>query len=113
MKASKLGIILLSTTILISCKQDSSSLKSSKDKQLTHIEVSKSQEEAIPPPPRMTPYVATDIQNDANISDVDIAELQSNKMVVCEDSEPVFCYIGPSNSEYDNSNNEGYSSPRM
>lgn len=111
MKASKLGIILLSTTILISCKQDSSSLKSSKDKQLTHIEVSKSQEEAIPPPPRMTPYVATDIQNDANISDVDIAELQSNKMVVCEDSEPVFCYIGPSNSEYDNSNNEGYSSP--
>lgn len=111
MKASKLGIILLSTTILISCKQDSSSLKSSKDKQLTHIEVSKSQEEAIPPPPRMPPYVATDIQNDANISGVDIAELQSNKMVVCEDSEPVFCYIGPSNSEYDNSNNEGYSSP--
>jgi Ca-activated chloride channel family protein len=113
MKTSNLCILLLSSVVLISCKQGSQGLKASKDNTIQEIESKQKQEELPPPPPPMRTEIvisSVDIACEDEKVGIDIAELHEHKVIVCEDAEPEYCYIAPQASPYDNSNNESYSS---
>lgn len=115
METSKLSILLLAAIILVSCKQGSQNL--TKAKTTTNVEITQvkeKKEETPPPPPMMTQNEIVDSKLQISVADCDasieIVELQRHKVIACEESEPVFCYVAPQSSPYDNSNSESYSS---